>query len=63
MTANVVRLNDKRDPVLYSVHITQHWDGGVDVFVQDVADDEQSRKAVAYALRRAADGIDGGKND
>jgi hypothetical protein len=59
---DVVSLNTKRKPVIYSVHITQHWDGGVDVFVQDVADDEQSRKAVAYALRRAADGIDGGND-
>ena len=61
--AEVVKLSSKRPPVIYSVHITQHWDGGVDVFVQDVADDDRSRRAVAYALRRAADGLDGGGND
>ncbi len=51
----VIDLADKRPPVCYTVHLTQHWDGRLQVTVQDVAEDERSRKAVAAALRDAAE--------
>lgn len=50
----VINLADRRQPVSYTVRITQHWDGSLEVFVEDVADDERSRQSVADALARAA---------
>jgi hypothetical protein len=51
----VIDLADKRPPACYTVHLVQHWDGRLEIMVQDVADDDRSRLAVADALRRAAD--------
>lgn len=53
--SEVVDLNAKRAPVHYTVRLSHHWDGRVEVFVEDVADDERSRDAVADALAKAAD--------
>ena len=50
----IVDLKAYRAPVKYTVHLTNHWDGSVEVFVDDVADDERSRTAVANTLERAA---------
>jgi hypothetical protein len=36
------------------VRITHHWDDTLEVFVEDVTDDERSRQSVADALARAA---------
>jgi len=58
--ADIVDLADRRPPVCYTVRLAQHWDGRLHIAVEDVADDERSRKAVADALRRAADGIENG---
>jgi hypothetical protein len=57
---SVVDLADHRPPVCYTVRLKEHWDGRLEIFVEDVADDERSRKAVADALRRAADYLFGG---
>jgi len=54
MTAEIKNLSDRRKPVTYTVTITHHWDDTVEVFVQDVADDDRSRAAVGDALGRAA---------
>ena len=51
----IIDLADHRAPVCYTVRMTQHWDGRLQVFVEDVADDDRSRQAVAKALRSAAD--------
>ena len=51
----VIDLGKRRSSVTYTVTITHHWDDTLEIFVQDVADDERSRAAVADALRRAAD--------
>ena len=51
---NVVALADRRPPVHYTVRLTHHWDDSLEVFVEDVADDDRSRASVADALRRAA---------
>lgn len=53
--SDVVDLSAHRSPVNYTVRISQHWDGRVEVLVEDVADDDRSREAVADALTRAAD--------
>jgi hypothetical protein len=55
---SLIDLADHRPPVCYTIHLTQHWDGRLGIKVEDVADDERSRRAVADALRRAADGIE-----
>lgn len=51
---SVINLADRRPPVSYTVRITHHWDDALEVFVEDVADDERSRQSVADALARAA---------
>lgn len=52
--SEVVDLNAKRPPVVYTVRIRHHWDDHLEVFVEDVSDDERSRGAVADDLERAA---------
>ena len=51
---NLVALADRRPPVHYTVRLTHHWDDRLEVFVEDVADDDRSRASVADSLRRAA---------
>lgn len=50
----VVDLNSKRPPVTYTVHLTHHWDGNVEAFVENVSDDEQSQRSVREVLIRWA---------
>lgn len=47
----------KYRPVHYTVHLS-HDERGFSVQVMDVAEDDESRKRVAAALRKAADMID-----
>lgn len=54
----VIKLSGRRPPVCYSVHIIQHWDDRLEVFVDDIASDERSRRSAADAMRRAADLIE-----
>lgn len=56
---SVIDLADRRPPVCYTVRLVQHWDGRLEICVEDVADDDRSKKAVADALRRAAGYLDG----
>ena len=55
MTAEIKNLSDRRKPVTYTVTITHQWDDTVEVFVQDVSNDDRSRAAVGDALVRAAE--------
>ena len=48
----VVDLNSKRPPVVYTVTIVHHYDDTLEFRVEDVADDERSREAVMSAFRR-----------
>lgn len=50
----VVELSDYRNPVNYTVRISQGYDGSLSVSVEDLQDDPRSRHAVAAALRDAA---------
>lgn len=52
--SNVFDLNSKRPPVKYTVHLMHHYDGNVDVFVENVSDDERSQEAVREVLIRWA---------
>lgn len=53
--SKLIDLASHRSPVCYTIHLTEHWDGRLEIQVCDVADDERSRLAVADTLRRAAD--------
>jgi hypothetical protein len=55
MSDNILELSNRRNPTTYTVTITHHWDGAIESYVHDVADDQRSRDAVAYALRRVAE--------
>lgn len=48
------------EPVQYTVSVTHWHDGDIDVMVNDVGDSEQDRKAVAFALRKAAELVESG---
>ena len=54
----VLSIGAYRTPVTYNVQLRQDYEGGLAVWVRDVADDPRSRRAVADALRRAASMID-----
>lgn len=56
--SEVVDLGAKRKPVTYTVVITHHWDGKLEVWVEDVQDDPRSRASVADALKRASEMFD-----
>jgi len=51
----VINLSSKREPVIYTLIITHHWDGTFEFTVLDVADDERSQESVGYALKKAAE--------
>jgi hypothetical protein len=53
--ANLFDLNSRRKPVVYTVRLSQGYDGSLTVHVEGVADDRRSRAAVADALRQVAD--------
>jgi hypothetical protein len=51
----VIELSEHRQPVCYTVHLRHHWNGALEIFVEDVADDVRSRIAVADALILASE--------
>lgn len=57
---NIVDLATKRAPVLYTVHITHHWDGSIDVAIEGLGNppSEQSKQSVIYGLTTAVDLIE-----
>jgi hypothetical protein len=50
MTDNVVLLANRQKPVSYTIDVTHHFDGTVEVFVRDVSDDDRSREAVMETI-------------
>jgi hypothetical protein len=50
MIDNVVPLVKKQKPVSYTIDVTHHFDGTVEVFVRDVSDDNRSREAVMETI-------------
>jgi hypothetical protein len=48
----LVDLNSRRAPVVYTVTIAHHYDGKLEFRIEDVGDDERSREAVFHAFRR-----------
>lgn len=53
--SEIVDLQARRAPVYYTVRLTHHWDGNVECFVEDVADDARIRDAVGHAIRLVAE--------
>jgi uncharacterized protein Veg len=51
----LIELSGRRPPVVYSVTITEGYDGYFCIEVNDVQDDPRSRFAVADALSRGSD--------
>lgn len=49
---DVIDINAKRPPVIYSVTVAHHYDGTLEFKIDDVADDARSREAVFHAFRR-----------
>ena len=41
-------------PVNYTVHLSHYPDGKLEVWVDDIADDQRSRDSVAWAMEEAA---------
>lgn len=50
----VINMNSHREPVIYSIHVTHHWGGEVEVEVEGLTDNGRSHRAAAEALREAA---------
>lgn len=54
----LVDLNSRRQPVVYTVTIAHHYDGTLEFCIEDVADDDRSRESVLYAFRRISGAAD-----
>lgn len=67
MANNVVDLMSKRTPVDYTIRIRHHWDDRLEIFVEDISDDERSKSVIADTLERAAQvfraALTGGKDE
>ena len=50
--SDVVDINTRRAPVVYDVTIAHFYDGTIEFYIRDVADDPRSRDAVLWAFRR-----------
>lgn len=59
--SEVINLSDHRPPVTYGIFITHYWDGQIEMWVKDVADDPRSREMVRETLQRILDGWDSGE--
>ena len=51
----VINLNEKRQPVKFTIHITANYDGTFETLVEDVSDSPESRNAVCDILVRLAE--------
>lgn len=53
--SNVSDMASRRAPVIYTVHVSHHWTGKVEVQVEGIQSDPRSRKVAAEALLTAAE--------
>lgn len=51
---SVIDLNARRAPVTYTITVTHHWDGSLELFVEGIAESGRSNRTVADALLAAA---------
>lgn len=47
---NVVELSQHRKPVTYTIHVVHHWNGEIELLINDIAEDPRSDDAVMEAL-------------
>ena len=52
---NVADINARKPPVCYSLHITHHWDGRIELSISGISENPTPRDKVAvlYAAREA----------
>lgn len=50
MTDNIIPLASKQKPVSYTIDVTHHFDGTVEVFVRDVSDDARTKEVVMETI-------------
>lgn len=51
---SVIDLSEHRAPVTYTITVTHHWDGSLELFVEGIAESGRSNRAVAEVLLAAA---------
>lgn len=51
---DVINLSAYREPVTYTIDVTHHWDGRIEIEVGGIADDPRSKREAAKALLEAA---------
>jgi hypothetical protein len=49
--SNVTSINSKREPVLYSIHISSGFDGVIEATVEGIDQDEKSRRWIVNDLK------------
>lgn len=47
---NIIDLSSRRKPVTYTIHVCHHWDGKIELMIEDLDDDIRSDEAVMGAL-------------
>lgn len=53
--SEIVKLSDHQKPVSYTIHVTHHYSGKVEIFARDVSDDSRSIDAViAFIIKWAS---------
>ena len=48
--SEVIRLETRRKPVTYTLHVSHHWDGKVELFIDDLDADIREDDSVMQAL-------------
>lgn len=61
--SEIISINSRKPPTFYTLRIAHHQDGKLQLFVEDVADDERSRESIAWAMRELADSLDDRRAD
>ena len=54
MTDKIVVLATRQKPVHYTIDVTHHYGGEIEIFLRDIADDDRSRASAIETLIRAA---------
>jgi len=52
--SDIISLAAYREPVTYTIDVTHHWDGKIEISVSGIMDDPRSKREAAKALLEAA---------
>lgn len=61
--ADPIELSEHRKPVTYTLHIIHHWNGTIEVLVDDVAETERNKESIVWAMKRALLALENGPVD